>query len=356
MKFKIKTVDFLSALKKSGKCAGNKFDPIGNYIALSVVDNILTTTITNRITALNTITKVDGDNFYACLPYDKLNKLVSKISSEYISFSLVGTNVKIKADGTYTLAALVNSVGEIAEIKDFYRETMKADYTTTISYNQIADIISMGKGSLHKGKEYTCCYENYYIDDTCAMTTDSIVATYFSICDIFPTPILLSPTLVDIFKDMEGAISIEYNDKQLKAYNDDTQVISQLPNGLKDYRVSVIKDLTQKEYEGTIQVYRDALLSAAERLSIFVNEVADKFTIRLEFDENKITLSTLSGDTETINGDGANCNGTCNVNINCFVDALKSMKGDVIDVSFGKLMPIRLFNREAVYKIIAPKA
>lgn len=347
---------FKSALSKSMKgAARNKLLPITEFVAMRNSDkslSLFTTDGTNYVEVKIPIISLedDVDGFYAVVPVEKLYKLVTKFGSGNVALKRLSNN-KLCVNychSTYEIECSVDETGEMVNYPNPMKKFMKeffGEKLVEISKSMVDVIANTCKSSLAMTVEEPV-YTNYFVGKDSVIATDT-----YKICSIETNLIddtkLFSSALVDLLTMFDKEkIFLAYNDQDEYLFSDNPadfysmRVFGHFANGVDEYAADEIKALVNSSFAHTCAVKRSELLSALDRIALFVGVYDNKaITLRFDAEENRIVLDTVTGNgyesIDFIEPTEDDSDFTCSIDVDMFTQQVKAYAGDSVNISYG---------------------
>lgn len=358
MKLQVSTAKFQEMLGKASRGASNnKLVPITTFVAIDCKGDTLTLTTTdgtNYLYVKEPITNADGD-FYVCIETDILVKLVSKFTSDTITFELLDNYLNVTANGNYKLPITNDeSTGKAIVIKNPINDS-DLKKVGSISLVSVKTILN-GLRSSVATSTIVPCYVHYYFGEQ-VIGTDRVTASYYA-KKVFTdnTARLVNVNMVNLLDVMTAdTIDIFANDTQIKFSTDNCQIYGTMPQGVEDWNVEALLTLSNREFDNSCSVDRATLQSALDRINLFVDKFDDGEII-LTFDDKDMTISSrLSTGVENIpyiesylqsSMDGENI--TMSINIKTLASRIHSFMSDTVKIEFGATNVIKLVDTDVI--------
>ena len=338
MKLKVNTKQLQALVTKAMKCASCKPGiPITGMMAIELKDNVLTLTTTDDNNYLWVKDECKGDNFYVVVNVELFVKLISKLTSETVTMSVVNDALEIDGNGHYVIELPYDGEGELVKYPDPRKKMGENVAKTEVSLSTLKMILATAKASVDVTKDYYGCYAGYYIGDDCAITTDS-----FKMClidtKILDTPALLWASTMELVPLLSGeTVTVYKDDKFILMETPDGEIFAQLMDCIEDYNVEVIKKYTSTEMAHSCVVQKDELLQVLDRIALFVTKL-DEVGIYLTFGKEELKITSRQTDgaeaiayQEYVDGEEFSC---C-VNVERLSDLVKSVLSDTVEIFYG---------------------
>ena len=351
---KLKTVELQDMIVKSIKGASNnKLIPITQMIGIICKNKKLTLITTDATNYMYITSDVESDDFEVTVPIEILAKLVSKMTSEYISLELKESSLEISGNGTYKIELPLDESGELIKYPDPLSEFTDSEAETVeITLETIKSLLNIIKPALATTLEIPC-YIGYYIGDR-AIGTDTYRFTSIPVT-MFKTPVLLNPEMVnmlDVFTEAKFKATLK--DDIVVFNSDNACVYGHLLDGIEDYAVATSQQLLDMNFKNVVKLPKDTLIQILDRLSLFVSDY-DRGAVRLTFTDKSLQLSSLQSNgiesVDYLSKEKAE-SFTCEISIDMLLSQLKSQSGDITEVHYGEDNIIKLKN-DNVTQILA---
>ena len=346
-KFKMRTSD-IKALASA--ISGKVMLPVelSDYVAIEIKNNTMTLWVTDGNNYLYVCKdKIDAEDFYAVVPLDRFQKLISRMTTDEVSISVSGTKMIIKGNGKYVLDLRYDVDGELLEypdpLKDLDYENWehKAFNLTTLNV-----IKTVSKAALLVDKDLTNPYTGYFLGDS-VITTDTLKINRVNI-PVLDEPKILMPTTFQMLEAINTeAIDIYYKDDKIVFATPNVQVYGEVvdveiadPDDEEStgYPLQAINDRFDAPYPSYCVIDRNAVLSVLNRVRIFVDQI-DENGIYLTFTKDGINVCSKSntGD-EVITYVELNSfkDFRCSVDIVLFEQQVRACRNNRITMYFGR--------------------
>lgn len=355
MKAKIKTEVLKDLMSKATKGAGNnKLIPITSLMELKTENNKLQITTTDMVHFLyvtDKLAEVSFSDLNIVIEVEKFAKLISKLTTEYVTIEDCGKYIEVVGNGRYTIDIPLDENGE--RIKYTEPESTTAEEFTT--KKTILDLVSsVCKASVAKTFEVPV-YTNYYVGDI-VLATDTYVISSVDI-DLFDDKKILVPyELMELLSVInEEDIKVKFADNnRIWFETSNVSILGKLADGVEEYAVDAIEGLVKQEFDSVCKFKTSNMLSALERIALFVGPYDDS-AVKLTFTENGISVESKQSNGVEVISYTANENYvpfTCMINVNMLMAQLKANGADEITMQYGAENSIKLVEG-AVTQVIA---
>lgn len=381
--FYVNTNVMQSLLDKSVKgcgsgTAGKINRPIEKMGLIELENGVLQITTTNSSHFLKVrTTGVSGDNCsFVCSDIYALSALISKITTETVSFDVQSTTFTVRGNGDYVLmVATDEEEGEAIEFPQPVQVTPNNTIKTiTISIDNIMSIIDSNTLFLAEDYSKSKALVDYYFNSEMAVSGDSIAVCFnetktFDIETTFSKEFLnlmrLFPITdedgnphrvgAEIYSDQDGTyIHIGSPDIDIYGY------IHGMNGDEYDYPVGLLSAYLDKNFPKKCYLSAAEILSCLDRVNLFANRLDDTKLdppVYMVFENNGVIFSNKNHTcsekiryamNETSEGDYSTP-----LSIKYFRKALKSVPEDTFMLSYGNNQCIRISSGKNVQIIIA---
>lgn len=345
MKAKIKTEVLKNVMAKAVNGAGNnKLIPITSLMELKIVQSDLLVTTTDMVHFLyvnDTLAEVAQDELCAVIEVEKFAKLISKITTEYVTVEDCGKYIEIVGNGKYTIDIPLDENGErikYPEPNSQIEEEFKTKKT-------ILDLISsVCKASVAKTLEVPV-YTNYYVGNT-VLATDTYAISSVDINLFGEKKILIPYELMELLSVIDTEeVKVRFADNNRVWFEtDNVGILGKLADGVDEYAVDAIEGLVKQEFDSVCKFKTSDMLSALERIALFVGPYDDS-AVKLTFTEKGISVeSKQSNGIEVVEYTESEnyVPFTCMININMLIAELKANGADEITMQYGAENSVKL--------------
>lgn len=335
MKFTINTAKVNAILSAVAKGVGKKYTlPITEYLQIKLTDGILQVTatdMTNFITYVDN--EVEGENGEAIVKADTLIKLVSKTTKEKMTFTVKDGHLEVKGNGNYKIELLEE--GEFPTY-DFNEDAEKFDIEVSI----LKRMFQVNKSAIAT-ELIMPCLTGYNVG-AMSITTDGIKMCINDV-EIAGENMLITQTLADLLSTLTAEkVTIQKDENKILFTTHNIIIFGTELDGLDEY--PDISSLLELEYVENATVSKSALLSAIDRLSLFVNSL-DNDGVRLNFTAEHLVIEDLKQNSqEIIEYADKNIQQDIEliVNIDLFRDILAPLQDVTVKIEIGEELPIKI--------------
>lgn len=327
----------------------NELAIITETLEMKVEDHFLVISVTNR--EYFTKVKIDiGDtaDFHATVNAEVFLRLISRLTTDTVDMKVEENNLIIKANGNYKLPLIYDqeellklpeiTIGNITNEFEVDSEILKS----ILYYNS--------KELTNKGAIANPVQKLYYLDqEGCITFTSGACVNSFTLPQ--PIKILLNNKLVKLFKLFEGKVKIKIgfdvigdNLTQLKIclYTDSIEITAALPSDeslINAVPASIIRGMANGEFAYSVNINKNWLGEAIDRLMLFDDKDTIKHYARFVFGTSSVDIYSVNGE----NKESVDYNNNCNIDgsyetILDFKDlknTLDTCNEEYINISFG---------------------
>lgn len=284
MKFTIVTAKMNSILSKVQKGVGNnKIQPITEYLKINLTAGTLTVTATSMVNFITYIEReVEGEDGEAIVKADQLIKLVAKTTKPNLSFNLKETHLEVKGNGTYKIPLFETNefpsyTFNRSEVPSYEVETAALKKAFAVNSASLADDMLLP------------CLTGYNVGSQ-MISTDGIKMCInefgFSL-----QPALVTQTVADLIANLNAEkTTIMKDGNKLLFVTDNIVIFGTELAGIEEYPdITPVLDYT---YDHHAVVKREELISALDRLSLFVDKINNN-GVKLTFQEEALLITDL---------------------------------------------------------------
>lgn len=355
MKLKIETTILKEMVSKAVKGASmNKLIPLTSMIVIELNSNVLTLHTTDKENYLYIIQNdVDGEDFYVTVQIEQFSKLISKMTSEYVTLELKDNSLEVKGNGKYNIEIPLDENGDMIQFPDPMNNYMDYPITVTTDLSTIKTILNTAKSSVATTLEVPQ-YTGYYIGDK-ILTTDTYKICGIDVKLFEDNEVLISPEMMDLLDVIDTEkIDVSIVDDKLIFITPNCVIYGTAMDGIEDYDVNAISKLLDETFNSVCKIDKAKILAVLDRISLFVG-VYDNKAIRLNFTKDGIDISSKqTNGIETVDYvESENFNPfTCLIDIDMLTTQIKAYDNDVIELHYGNEQFVSLINGK-VTQIIA---
>lgn len=344
MELKLKTETLKTLTTKVVKGMGNnKMLPITEMIGINITDtqlSLLTTDGRNQVEVKATIENPDKVNTKLAINGDSFSKLIQKITTEFITFSIQENKLTIKGNGTYTFALPVDEDNNLVTFDSLSLQGLEEIEVSTAA---LKDSYLLNKESVATTMEYPA-YTGFYYDETGSVATNSLKISCVK-NPVFKSQMLLPNSFVQLFSllDEDKAKMIE-NNSEIFIYTSTAAIKGPKMSELLDFPVSDIKPFLDVEMEHKVRVNKQALLNLLDRILIFVTPY-DKNGIRIDFTKDGLRVWTIKGDNNELlpySGSDNQVDSTIKIDITNFKALVSTNPEEEVTIHYGNPNAIKM--------------
>lgn len=349
MELKLKTLALQEMLNDAVKGASNnKLVPLTNMLCISVKENKLRLTTTDGTNYLYISRPVESNDFYVVLNLDIFEKLVSRLTTEFVTLLLQDNKLSVTGNGDYLLELPLDENGQLVKFPD---PVITFDHSlaikNTINTETINTLLTASKSALSDNLSVSC-YTGYYFGDK-IITTDT-----YKICSVSTNvlheagPMLWNNRLVDLLETIKTPDAEIYTlDNKIVVTNGEVliygNILEGITAGIENFQVEPITSLIESEFDSSAVINKNDLLQILDRLALFVGPY-DNNSMKLTFGDLLQISSKTSTGIETINFESPNNLKPfeCLINIETFTSQVKSIQEDKFTIMWGRKNAIKL--------------
>ena len=351
MKVTLATEKLKSVVSKAMKGVGNNsLIPLTSMLGIKKLENenFLKFYSTNGRDTL--VCKLDCQT--ECEPFtitvsaDLFGRLISKITSEQISFAVDNGNLFVGGNGMYKIPIIYDEEGAVdfPEYPNFVAEN-----DIEFMKNDVLNIIHSNKNSLAKTMEMPYL-TGYYLGEKAIATDTNVIC--FNDTNLFKGKnVLLSSDTMELLSiSSEEKLKMKKRGNQILFTASDIILYTSELDGKDIYPVEDINSYLTLSFPYKCELPKDLLNSVLDRLSLFI-EPYDRNAIDFTFTKDKLTISSKkSSSVEDIRYLG-NCDCetfTCAVDVAMIKDQISSISADKVDLYFGEENAIKITSDKVV--------
>lgn len=349
---KIKTDILKDLVNKASKgIAVDKLFPITNFMCIKYDSGefaIITTDSTNYMYAKQNFLDC-GDEFYAVVNTDIFTKLISSITSEYITLDIIDNILIIEGNGKYKIPLSLDEDGSVIKFKDPMKDVGLTDDLMHINANELRSVIKALKPSLYTRDNNIPFLSKYYFGDCVLASDKEQVSCYLK--NFTHEPVLLSQYMLNIL-DVITSDTIGYakTDKYVILSADGVTMCGMYDTDVNTFPANTLKKILDADAQSTsrCKISKSQFMDALKRINLFVGNY-DNHTISLKFNADGIGISSKSSTgiefleyTELSNYSPYECY----ININMLMSQLKAYPNDTVDFGFGHELFVSLRYKE----------
>jgi DNA polymerase III sliding clamp (beta) subunit (PCNA family) len=356
---KIKTERFKELLTLSIQGAGiDKLIPITQIVGISAEGSDIILTTTDAKTYLYVFGECEDETttFSVSAYIESLQKLVSKITSEYISLNVVNGTLEVKGNGTYTFELPVDENGELITYPDPYSKYKKAKMSKDkISIGDIDAIIDTLKASLFVVTGTTNerpVIADYYVGDKVIATNRETISSFNK--SIFKNGLLIDRRLMDELGLMQKDIKYYIDDDVLLFESDGFVIYSMRTDDTSNYPIDIVDNLLSTDYASICKVDKDKFIALLERIALFVGKYDDR-AVKLCFEKSGIRVFNQNmKSNEVIDYIDSKGYGEyeCSIGVDILLAQLKAYPDNAVEIHYNSDATIK-FVSDDITQIVA---
>lgn len=344
VKFECDTKVLQNATMKSIKAAGfNKMIPLTSMIGIGSRGDSFTLTSTDGTNYLYVDIDLQiEDDFSVVVDAEKFSKLVSKLTSDTVELVLSADSLIVNSNGEYKLALQLSDDGSVLEFptpimsaKVDFDKSVKLDKSVIdVMLNSIKPSLSTQAGNV---------YSNYYVGDVIVGTDRAMFSSFDN--SSFGSNRLLSREFVDLLGLMpDDTVEIVFGEDEVVANSGNLSLYATQSASTEGFNADKISEIISTEMDSFCRVNKQALLSALERIAIFVGEF-DETATKLKFTPDGLEISSMNtSGVETVDYMEFmfDTEFSAKISITRFITLLKSYGSDSVDIYFGNAKMLKL--------------
>lgn len=336
---KVSTEILKNAVAKAVKGVGNnKLIPITSLMCIELKDNTLTLVTTDATNYLYVREdKISGNDFYVVVDANVFSKLVSKMTCDTIEMTIDNYTLTVKGNGKYKIELPIDEDGQLIKYPNPI-ESFKMDSVCTVNKTTVQVILDTIKPALAVTLENPC-YTGYYTKDKILATDSYKIACLNFAKPWFDEAKLLRSEFLDLVSVVQNeTINVYVDGNNVVFHTDDCDIYgSFMSDEIEQFNIEGIDGLVNLEFEHKCSVPKRELLQTLDRLSLFVGPY-DQNTVYMTFTPQGLQLSSKAANSiETINYLTSKdfTEYTCGIDIQMFMQEVKSISNDAIEINYG---------------------
>lgn len=355
MKLTINTKKLQEMVSKAVKGAScNKSIPLTGMICIEHKKDVLTLITNIDMTHYLYISadKIPGDEFYMVVGVEQFSKLISKMTCDTITLEATDSSLEIKGNGKYTIEIPLDENGEPIKYPNPRESASDFDTSKIINRTTIQAILNGVKPALAVTDEEPC-YTGYYVGDSVVGTDASKIASLG--IKVLDDDVLISAelmNLLDVIDEEKIAVGCEGN--VIIFDTDNCYIYGRTMDCIDDYEIEAITGLVETEFKSTCKVAKDKILSALDRVALFVGKY-DNETVTLTFTNEGIKIASVqSTGIETVDYVESKSFKPfeCSINVFMLAEQIKSNASDTVEIQYGRDESIKIVDGNMI-KIVA---
>lgn len=340
----VNTIKLQNAVAKVIKGAGfNKMLEVSRYIGIKIEGGRLYLTTTDGTNYMYVWVEVDTDEqFNISVDAEVFAKLISKTTTDEITFEATDSALVVKGNGTYTMPLELDDSGNVLVYPDPSASLgSNIGEAVTVSPSVIDAMITSLKPSLSSVEG--SIYENYCVSDFIA-STDRAMVSIFNEQIFKENNFMFSREFVDLLGIATEDIEFQIYDDYILALSKDMKICAKKPADTAEFDVDKMKKLMDISFDSFCRVNKSSLLALLERLALFVGAYDDG-AINLEFKDDSLEVSSLkSNGIESIEYKEAKnaVDMKVKINVNRLLTQVKAYSSDTVDIYYGQAKFLKL--------------
>ena len=302
--------------------------------------------------------------FNATVSADVFLKLISKMTTETIEFSINNNHLVVKGNGTYKLPMIYEN-DALLKLPEIIINNITSQFD--VNKHILNSIVNYNSKELSKKHVISNPVQSmYYIDEKgCITFTTGACVNKFTL----PTTIkiLLTDKIVRLFKLFShDIVHVDYGKdalsngmilSKIKFYTDDielTAIINSDDSMINNVPESAIRTRAFDTYDYSVVINKKMLLNAIDRILLFVNNTLG-FYGKFNFTKDQLTLSNDAGDNSEVimyeNSVDNLADYTAVFDLADLKLIISEIKSDYITMSFGDNQAAVIIDKD-IYNII----
>ena len=293
----------------------NEISVITETLELKTVDNILYISVTNKEYFAKVKLNVVGaeNDFHATVNANLFLKLISQMTADNIELVVKDTYLNIKGNGSYKLPLIIDNTN-LLELPTI--EINNPTNSFDIDGEILNSILYYNSKELTKGVISKPVQKMYYVDNEGAITfTSGACVNSFTLPS--PIKILLNNRLVKLFKLFKSeavkftigydALTDDIIQTKVRFESSDisiTAILSCDDSMLNSVPAAAIRRRANNTYPYSVNINRDALIQALNRLLLFSSGIGSKEIVKpygtFEFSANSMTIYDVKKENKEI--------------------------------------------------------
>lgn len=308
----LKVKEFQNACKSILEAVDTSAASIVNEtLELRAENNKLNLCVTNKEYFVNVTMNIDSsETFVATVDAKLFLSLIAKLTTADLDLSIKDNTLVVKGNGSYKLPMIYED-GALLELKPITIDNPTVSFV--INSDNLLSVLNFNTKEMSKGVISRPVQKMYYLDNEgCITFTQGACVNSFTLAE--PVKVLLTQKVVKLFKLFNKSSDVQFTlgyDEvggmlQTKASfkNDSIEITAILPsdpNMLTSVPVKAIRARANNMYKYTININRELLAEAIDRLLLFTNAKVAKTSSRFEFGVDSLTIYAPDGENkETI--------------------------------------------------------
>lgn len=302
--------------------------------------------------------------FHATVNANLFLKLIAQTTTETVEITIDSNALIVKGNGTYKLPLIYND-GKLLELPTIDISNITSDFT--VEGDVLTSILTYNSKEIAKGNIVRPVQKLYYVDENGAITfTTGACVNNFKLEK--PIKILLNQKIVKLFKLFKNEkvhfvlgndkISEELIQTKVKFETNEVSITAILPSDnslIASVPVSAIRNRVTNTYPYSINVNKDELIQAINRLLLFVNSKEFIRTFgNFEFKNNCVVLkdnNNINSETIYYSTPLDNCDYKNSIDLMDLKATLENCTEKYLTINFGDSQAV-VVARGNVYNVI----
>lgn len=336
MKFTMNTAKMNSILGKLKKGVGNsKILPVTEYLKFELNEGVLSITATDSANFVEHIEQnVEGENGVAIVQASKLINLVAKTTKPQVSFELMETHFEVKGNGKYKV--------ELFETDEYPTYEFDTEIKgVTVKTALLKKMFAINKSAIATDMLHPF-FAGYNVGET-AITSDGVKMCVNEV-SILNERALIPQKLADLLSVLNTEeVYIQKEGNKLLFTTEGLTIFGTELDGLEDY--PDVGGVTGIQFNSTVQVKRQELLDALDRLSLFVDNTTN-FGVDLTFTEEALLVSDRKQKSteklEYVSKKQEEVDVVLSFNINYLTDLISALSKENAELYYSQELPLKL--------------
>lgn len=298
----IKTKDFQESCKKILEAVDTTSKQmLDDTLELTTRGNKLHLNVTNGEYYVSVIFGNEvSENIHATIKANTFLNLISKITTEELELNLISNALTVKANGTYKFPFIFNASNEMYTPKEINVDNVTTEFTMT--GDNLLSILNYNNKELGKGAITKSIQKMFYLDEQgCITFTTGACVNSFELEK--PVKMLLNTKLVKLFKlfdkDESVKVAFGYDEEggvvksKVKFETDSVIITSVLTSDeslINSVPVKAIRKRAFEEYKFNVEINKEKVLSAIDRLSIFEDSFS---SLKIELTPSSLVIKDI---------------------------------------------------------------
>lgn len=335
---KIKLESLKELVSKAIRGVGNnKMIPLTELMGIEVKDGRLTLIVTDGSNQLRVSEFIgeEYEDFYTVVKAETFAKLVEKTTKKEVELNVVNDILEVKGNGTYKLPVTYGVDGNIIKFQDIPEIDGMFE---ELNVNTLKTILNDARVSV--AKTYDIPYlTGYYIGNK-VLTTDVLVACNIN-KNILAVPTLISSQMAFLLHLLTGEnVSLYRKDKMLLFKTNSEIIYGKELDGVNEFQdkvIDAIDGLINADTISGVIIKKDLIISALDRLSLFIDSVVDNNAIKFELVEGGLRLTSKATNAEEfIDLEPTGYQPfVCYLDIDMFKNHIQNTSTDLVEIHYG---------------------